>query len=71
MSFSNSSTNEMKHYHIEFMPQYAIRLMHRKYARDQYSHGVFREVIGLPVGLYPDHWMDLNDEADDENFYKD
>jgi len=66
MNITNSTSNETKQYHVEFLPRYAIRLINRKYTKDQYSRGVFREVIGLPDGLFPDHWMDLKD--DDEKY---
>ena len=66
INITDSSSNEITRYHVEFLPRYAIRLVNRKYAKDQYLRGVFREVIGLPDGLFPDHWMDL--EEDDERY---
>jgi hypothetical protein len=66
LNITNSTSNETTQYHVEFLPRYAIRLTNRKYTKDQYSRGVFREVIGLPDGLYPDHWMDLKE--DDEEY---
>ncbi|KAL7453808.1 hypothetical protein ACHAWC_007234 [Mediolabrus comicus] len=59
-------TIEAKHYHVDYMPQYAIRLINKKYTKDHHARGVFREVIGLPEGLFPDHWMDLKE--DDEKY---
>ena len=66
INITDSSSNEITRYHVEYLPRYAIRLVNRKYAKDQYLRGVFREVIGLPDGLFPDHWMDL--EEDDERY---
>lgn len=70
INITDSSSNEMTRYHVEFLPRYAIRLINRKYTKDQYSRGVFREVIGLPDGLFPDHWMDLK-EDDERYIYQD
>eukprot|EP00985_Skeletonema_marinoi_P030455 scaffold32165_cov147-Skeletonema_marinoi.AAC.1 len=70
MNITNSTSNETTQYHVEFLPRYAIRLINRKYTKDQYSRGVFREVIGLPEGLFPDHWIDLKEE-DDNYIYQD
>ena len=70
MNITNSTSNETIQYHVEFLPRYAIRLINRKYTKDQYSRGVFREVIGLPEGLFPDHWIDLKEE-DDKYIYQD
>lgn len=45
---------------VEYMTRDAIRFVDRPYSKDQYAHGVFRQVIGLPDGIMPMHWMDLN-----------
>lgn len=46
---------------VEFVPRYAIRFVDRPYAKDQYARGVFRHPIGLPDGMMPSHWMDLEE----------
>ena len=45
---------------VEYLPRYAIRFVDRPYSRDQYSRGVFRHAIGLPDGILPPQWLDLD-----------
>ena len=70
LNITDKATNKVTQYQVEFLPRYAIRFLNRKYTKDQYARGVFREVIGLPDGLYPDHWMDLK-EDDRKYLYQD
>jgi len=53
-------TSEITLHLVEYMTRDAIRFVDRPYSKDQYAYGVFRQVIGLPDGIMPMHWMDLN-----------
>jgi len=56
----SKETNEITLHLVEYMSRSAILFIERPYSRDQYAHGTFREVIQLPDGIIPSHWMDLN-----------
>ena len=45
---------------VEYMPRYALLFSDRPYSKDQYAFGTFRQYIGLPDGIMPPQWMDLN-----------
>jgi hypothetical protein len=45
---------------VEYMSRHAILFSDRPYSKDQYARGIFRQFIGLPDGVMPSHWMDLN-----------
>ncbi|KAL3757800.1 hypothetical protein ACHAWU_009266 [Discostella pseudostelligera] len=42
-------------------------LSRRPYSKDHFAYGTFRQVIGLPDGLLPPHWMDLNSTLESDN----
>lgn len=45
---------------LKMIPQQAILLLHDEYCSDLHLNG-FRHEIGVPEGLYPDLWTDLED----------
>ena len=49
---------------VNYMQRHAILFSDRPYSKDQYAHGIFRHFIGVPDGLLPLHWMDLNSTSD-------
>ncbi|KAL3778141.1 hypothetical protein ACHAW5_003149 [Stephanodiscus triporus] len=53
--------SEDKTHLVEYMPRTAVIFTDRPYTKDQYARGVFRHEVGLPDGMVPPHWMDLND----------
>ena len=57
---------KITHHFVTYMPRYAIRLVDKPYSRDQYALETFRHVIGLDDGIFPSHWMDI-EEDDDKN----
>ncbi len=52
---------------VNYMQRHAILFSNRPYSKDQYARGIFRHFIGVPDGVLPMHWMDLNStsECDD------
>jgi len=53
-------------YHlVEYMTRDAIMFVDRPYSKDQYARGVFRQAIGLPDGIMPSHWLDLDGDEDE------
>lgn len=55
-------------YLVEYMPRYAVVFVDKPYAKDQFAHGVFRHEIGLPSGMMPPHWLDLDGGADGNEY---
>ena len=65
------SIDEEKNFNIEniddnkllkMIPQQAMFLLHDQYCSDLHLNG-FRHEVGVPEGLYPDLWMDLEEET--------
>jgi hypothetical protein len=56
----SEETDDITRHVVEYLPRYAIRFADRPYSRDQYSRGVFRHAIGLPDGIVPPQWLDLD-----------
>jgi hypothetical protein len=44
---------------VTHVPRHAIRFSDKLYTSDQHLEGAFRHEIGLPDGLFPDHWKHL------------
>ncbi|KAL7549285.1 hypothetical protein ACHAWF_012560 [Thalassiosira exigua] len=59
---TSKETNEVTVYLVEYMPRHSIWFVDKPYAKDQYAFGTFRHSIGLPDGIMPEHWLDLNGE---------
>ena len=57
---TEKDTTESKLHLVEYMQRSAIKFVDKPYSRDQYAHGVFRKEIGLPDGILPHQWMDIN-----------
>lgn len=47
---------------VNFVPRAAIRFSDKIYTTDHHLPNVFRHEIGLPGGIFPRAWMDLEDE---------
>lgn len=45
---------------VEYMTRDAIVFVDQPYSKDQYARGVFRHPIGLPNGIMPSQWLDLD-----------
>lgn len=44
---------------MTFIPHQAVFFIHDEYCSDIHLDNVFRQPIGVPVGLYPEKWLDM------------
>ncbi|KAL7537712.1 hypothetical protein ACHAXR_010407 [Thalassiosira sp. AJA248-18] len=56
---SSKRETEISLHLVQYMPRSAIIFVDSPYSRDQYAYGVFRQNVGLPDGILPPQWMDL------------
>lgn len=52
---------EERRHIVEYVPRVAIRFVDKPYTTDPHLPNAFRHWIGLPPGVFPEAWMDLEE----------